>query len=146
MRNTRYQDFVEDEILTADPVRLVQLLYRGALDCITSARRYLKLGDIRARSRAISKAMAIVTELSVSLDHAAGGELSKSLADLYAYTEKLLIQANTEQIDPPLAQAERVLSILLEGWQSSAVSTKQLDGGGPSAPSAGAYEPISCAY
>src|SRR5690349_13831898 len=119
MRTNRYQDFLEDEILAANPLKLVQLLYQGALDSITSARRHLKLGDIRARSRAISKAMSIVTELSLSLDHTAGGELSNSLAELYAYTQKLLIQGNTQQADAPLGEAERLLSTLLDAWQST---------------------------
>jgi len=35
MPTNRYQDHLEDEILTADPVHLIQLLYRGALDSIT---------------------------------------------------------------------------------------------------------------
>jgi flagellar protein FliS len=118
MRNQRYQESLDDEILTADPVRLIQMLYRGAVDSIIMARRYLKLGDIRARSRSVSKAMAIVTELSLSLNHTVGGDLSKNLAELYAYTEKLLIQGNQEQSDPPLAEAERLLSTLLEGWPS----------------------------
>jgi len=145
MRNNRYQDSLEDDVLGANPLRLVQLLYRGALDSITSARRYLKLGDIGARSRAIGKAMAIVTELSLSLDHAAGGDLSRRLADLYAYTEKLLIQANTKQIDQPLAEAEHVLSTLLDAWQSSAPPETQASASGASATAANAYEPVSCA-
>jgi flagellar protein FliS len=125
MPNHRYQNHLEDEILTANPVHLIQLLYRGALDSITSARRYLKLGDIRARSRAISKAMAIVTELSLSLNHTTGGDVSKNLAELYAYAEKLLIQANQEQSDPPLAEAERLLSPLLQAWEICVVADKQ---------------------
>ena len=124
MPTNRYQDHLEDEILTADPVHLIQLLYRGALDSITSARRYLKLGDIRARSRAISKAMAIVTELSLSLNHPAGGDVSKNLDELYGYSQKLLIQANAEQSDPPLAEVERLLSTLMEAWQSEKLTGK----------------------
>ena len=125
MPNHSYQNHLEDEILTANPVHLIRLLYRGALDSITSARRYLKLGDIRARSRAISKAMAIVTELSLSLNHPTGGDVSKNLAELYAYAEKLLIQANQEQSDPPLAEAERLLSPLLQAWEICVVADKQ---------------------
>ena len=136
MPTNHYQNHLEDEILTANPVHLIQLLYRGALDSITSARRYLKLGDISARSRAISKAMAIVTELSLSLDHTTGGDLSKNLAELYAYAEKLLIQANREQSDPPLAEAQRLLSTLLEGWPSEqqAAQNSLLPGSIPSIP------------
>ncbi len=117
MRINRYQNYMEDEVLTAGPLRLIQLLYRGALDSITAARRCLKLGDIRGRSRAISKAMAVVTELSLSLDHTVGGDVSRNLAELYAYCQNLLIQANVKQFDPPLAEAERLLTTLLEAWQ-----------------------------
>lgn len=145
MRTNRYQNYNEEEILTAGPIRLIQLLYRGALDSITSARRYLKLGDIRARSGAISKAMTIVTELSLSLDHTAGGELSKNLAELYAYTQTLLIQANVRQSDPPLEEAERLLSTLLDGWQACLPPENQT---GENTASTGStpYEPVSCAY
>jgi flagellar protein FliS len=146
MRNKRYQESLDDDILTADPMRLIQMLYRGAVDSVTSARRYLRLGDIRARSRAISKAMAIVTELSLSLNHATGGDLSENLAELYAYTEKLLIQANREQSDPPLAEAERLLSTLLEAWEGSIVADKQAVTNGTSAEERPAYRPVSCAY
>jgi flagellar protein FliS len=142
MRTNRYQNYIEEEILTAGPIRFIQLLYRGALDSITSARRYLKLGDIRARSRAISRAMTIVTELSMSLDHTAGGELSKNLAELYAYTQTLLIQANVKQSDPPLEEAERLLSTLLDGWQSCLPPENQTGENTASTP----HEPVSCAY
>lgn len=116
MRNKGYQNSFDNEVLEANAFKLVELLYRGGLESIAAARRNLQVGDIRARSRAISKAMAIVTELSLSLNHNAGGELSRNLAELYAYIEKLLIQANVEQCDPPLAEAERLLSTLGESW------------------------------
>lgn len=145
MRNKRYQESLDDEILTADPVRLTQMLYRGAVDSITTARRYLKLGDIRARSRAISKTMAIVTELSLSLNHTTGGDVSKNLAELYAYTERLLIQANREQADPPLAEAERLLSTLLEAWESCIAANKPATNG-TSAEDRTTYRPVICAY
>ena len=127
MRIRAYQNHVEEEVLTANPLRLVQLLYRGALDSIASARRHLRQSDIRARSRAVDKAMAIVTELSRSLNHERGSELSRNLAELYAYVQKLLIQANTEQSDLPLAEAERLLSTLLEGWEACVEGVRRHD-------------------
>lgn len=146
MPTNRYQTYVEEEILTADPVQLIQLLYRGALDSITSARRYLKLGDIRARSRAISKAMTIVTELSLSLNHTAGGDLSPKLAELYAYTQTLLIQANVNQSDPPLAEAERLLSTLLDGWQACSPPEKPAGKNAASTEPSMPHEPVGSAY
>ena len=139
MRTKAYQSNFDEEVLTANPLKLVHLLYRGALDSIASARRYLRLGDIRARSRAISKAMGIVTELSLSLNQTEGGELSRNLAELYAYVQTLLIKANTEQCDPPLAEAEQLLGTLADAWDSCAqaaapVVRQEED------------EPVGCAY
>jgi len=75
-----YKRYFEDEVHEASPVQLVQLLYKGALDSITSARRYLRVRDIRARSRAITKALTIVNELSLSLKKDVAGDLSGNLA------------------------------------------------------------------
>jgi flagellar protein FliS len=143
MRTNGYQNYLDDEILTASPVKLVHLLYGAALDSIASARRYLRLGDIRARSRAITRVMRIVTELSLSLNPAEGGLLSRNLAELYAFVETLLIKANTEQCDPPLAEAERLLGILAKAWENNARATAP-----PAtreASSEEAYQPVSCA-
>jgi len=120
--SNKYPTYIDDEVLTATPLRFVQLLYHAALDSIASARRYLRFGDIRARSLAISKALRIVTELALSLNQKAGGELSKNLAELYSYVASLLIKANSEQRDPPLAEAERLLATLAEAWDTCAQS------------------------
>jgi flagellar protein FliS len=147
MRPKPYQNCVEEEVLAANPLKLVELLYRGALDSIASARRYLSLGEIRARSRAINKTMEILAELARSLNHEAGGEVSRNLADLYAYMQTLLIEANTRQSDPPLAEAEKLLATLLEAW----CSTANVAGGDSSRQSGlvsnGAdHQPLSCTY
>ena len=147
MRSNVYRNFLEEEVLSASPVKLVQLLYGSALEAIGAARRYLRQGDIRARSRAITKAMTIITELSVSLDRDAGGSLSKNLAELYGYVEKLLIEANVGQTDAPLATAERLLNTLLEGWKTlpQEPATRSVDEQKP-APETETYQPVSCAY
>ena len=139
MRTYTYQNSLDDEVLNASPVKLVHLLYRAAVDSVASARRYLRLGDIRARSRAITKAMRIVTELALSLNPAEGEELSRNLAELYAYVETLLIQANLEQSDAPLAEAESLLSTLAKAWESTIEKTS------PPAPAEQEYQPVSCA-
>ena len=116
MQTNGYQSYFENELRETSPLELVLMLYRGALDAIGSARRHVRAGDIGARSRAISKAMAIVTELSLSLNRQEGGEISRNLAGIYAYAEMRLIQANFEQREGPLEEVERLLSTLLEAW------------------------------
>jgi flagellar protein FliS len=137
-----YQKDIDEDVLNASPLKFVLLLYRGALDSIASARRYLRLGDVRARSRAIGKAMLIVTELSLSLNKKEGLELSRNLAALYAYVETLLIKANFEQCDAPLEEAERLLAILVEAWETCAQPATPAPA--PSQPET--HQSVSCAY
>jgi flagellar secretion chaperone FliS len=116
MRTSGYQTYLENEILSASPIRLIQIMYTAALDSIASARRSLRAGDIRARSRSITKAMRIVTELSRCLNRDAGGELSRNLANVYGYILRLLMEGNAKQIEKPLAEAEQLLSTLADAW------------------------------
>lgn len=116
MRSNPYQTYLQDEILTADPVKLVQLLYAGAIEAVTCARTKLANGDIKARSTAVSKAIEILAELISSLDYERGGELSTRLACLYDYMQRRLIDANREQTDPPLAEVAQILHTLEEAW------------------------------
>ncbi|MSV35605.1 MAG: flagellar protein FliS [Bryobacterales bacterium] len=55
----------------------------------------------------------------LSLDHTAGGELSRNLVELYAYMQTRLIDANTNQADPPLAEVERLLTTLADAWRAA---------------------------
>jgi flagellar secretion chaperone FliS len=113
-----YEAYRESEILTADPIRLTELLYRGALDATRNARGYLRAGDIEARGRAISNASAILLELAAALDRDRGGEVSRNLAELYVYMLGRLSTAHIEQREEPLAEVERLIGTLLEAWST----------------------------
>jgi len=108
--------YLESQVLSADPMELVRLLYRGAADATRSASAHLAAGRIAERSRQISKAYAILLQLSGSLDHARGGTLSRSLAELYDYMQRRLLEANLRQKAEPLLEVESLLAKLLEGW------------------------------
>ena len=109
--------YLQAEVLSADPIKLVQLLYRGAIDNVVTARRHLAAGEIRQRSKSITKAWEILLELIRSLDHSHGGDLSKNLASLYTYMQKRLMEANSQQSDRQLQEVEALLTTLLDGWQ-----------------------------
>lgn len=111
--------YLEAEILSSDPVNLVRLLYRGAIDAVSMARKHLVSGAIGQRSRSITKAWSILQELIRTLDHSQGGELSRNLAGLYVYMQSRLMEANSKQVEPPLIEVEGLLNTLLEGWQLS---------------------------
>ena|SRR5271165_4728614 len=117
MRSNPYQNYLDTEVLTADPLKLVVLLYRGALDSVAAARRHLASGDISARSQAITRGIEIISELIRSLDFDRGGGIAPQLGRLYEFVTHRLIEANVQQRDQPLADAEQVLATLLDGWQ-----------------------------
>ena len=112
--------YLESEILEADGWKLVQLMYRKTLDSLAAARQHLADGEIDQRSREITRVSEILNELALALDHDSGGELSRNLVELYDYVQTLLHTANYEQKDAPLVEAEKLLSTLLEAWESSA--------------------------
>lgn len=107
------------------------MLYRGAIQSIRLARTSLANGQIRERSAAITKACAIVQELTVSLDKDAGGEVAANLAELYIYIHRRLGDANIEQTDAPLAEAEKLLSTLLDAWSQLEEQTPEYEPGEP---------------
>ena len=109
--------YFESRILSADPIELIQILYEGALGAVDEARSNLARRNIAGRSAAIGKAVAILSELSSSLDHETGGEISRTLAELYDYMQRRLLEANFQQADQPLAEVARLLTTLSEGWQ-----------------------------
>ena len=111
-----YKSQQDWDILGASPLELVRALYRGAIRSVRLARTSLANGQIRERSAAITKACAIVQELTVSLNREAGGEVAVNLAELYVYIHRRLGEANIEQSDGPLAETEKLLSTLLEAW------------------------------
>lgn len=142
MATNAYDAYLESRILTADPVELVEILLRAALDAIGKAQEELRRGRIQERSRAITRASEVLNELALSVNHEAGGELSRNLVELYAYVQQLLIKANARQQEAPLQEAERLVASLAEAWQSCRASSVPASVGEPEA--AAGYTPLSC--
>lgn len=117
MSHNPYEAYMEDRVLSAEPLELVHLLYQAASSAVRDARRHLAEGDIPARSRAISKACGIVLELASALDHDRGGEISRRLEQLYEYIHHRLLEANFQQKDEPLAEVLGLVVTLSEAWE-----------------------------
>jgi flagellar protein FliS len=131
--------YLESRVLTASPVELICLLYQHALESVQISRRCLKAGDIAGRSKAICGALDAIAELTGSLDQSIGGELGRSLAELYLYIRRRLTEGNLRQHDTPLAEAESLLTTLSEAWkgaqaESLTTSTQAPSGISPAGP------------
>jgi flagellar protein FliS len=117
MWQNAHDEYLDSRILSAAPLELVKMLYQAAIASVRDARRHLAKREIEARARAISKAGAILAELTVSLDHERGGEVSRGLVRLYDYMSRRLIEANFRQADQPLEEVLGLLATLAEGWE-----------------------------
>jgi flagellar secretion chaperone FliS len=115
MTNNRY---LEQRVLSADPIELTHMVYQHAIDMVRDARRHLAAKDIAERSKSICKAIDAIAELESALDHSQGGQISQNLEKLYRYMQMRLTTANIQQQDGPLAEVENLLSTLGEAWSA----------------------------
>ncbi|MBZ5575018.1 MAG: flagellar export chaperone FliS [Acidobacteriia bacterium] len=111
--------YLETHVLSADPMELVCLLYQHGADAVQDARQYLASGDIAARAKAISKTIAILGELTASLNREVGGAIGSNLEQLYNYMTLRLTEANVRQQDGPLAEVQSLLTTLGQAWQET---------------------------
>ncbi len=109
--------YLEQKILSADPIETVRMLYQAAIIRTRDARRALAEGNIAERTRCINQVFDILNELNQSLDFEKGGSLSLQLARLYDYMQRRLIEANGAQTDAPLAEVVALLSTVGEAWE-----------------------------
>lgn len=111
----------EIAIETADPHRLILLLFEGAEAAIVKAKGHMERNEIAEKGEAISKAIDIVANgLSSSLNIAEGGELAERLAVLYEYICKRLLWANLKNNVAALDEARDLLSELHGAWAAIA--------------------------
>jgi len=116
MPSNPYARYFEASVLTAEPVELIRILHRSAVESLQDARVHLAGGDIARRSAAISKTMNIVRELSVSVDHESEPLLARRLVELYDYMQRRLLAAHLERSEAPLGEVAALLATLAEAW------------------------------
>ncbi|OGT02198.1 MAG: flagellar export chaperone FliS, partial [Gallionellales bacterium RBG_16_57_15] len=110
---------IESGVTTADPHKLISMLYQGALLAIANAKNSILRENISARGAAISKAIAIIGEgLNASLDKSVGGDLAQNLSSLYDYMVMRLVAANLKNDMAALDEVARLLSDLKSAWDN----------------------------
>jgi len=108
---------VETGVASADPHKLILMLYDGTLAAICAARLAMNRGEIAAKGAAVAKAIAIIDGgLKASLDVEAGGVLAERLAGLYDYMLTRLLAANLRNDTRILDEVSRLLDELRGAW------------------------------
>ncbi len=107
----------EAAIENAPPLKVVHMLYQGALRFIDQAAQIDPENDLQTFLEKVNRADAIVSELRLSLDHEPAPELTDTLNALYLFVEDRLRTAFLERSPDALSEARSVLRTLLDGWQ-----------------------------
>ena len=105
---------------TRSPLELVVMLYDGLLQSLGEARSATDRKDVPARTRAVSRALAIVTELQGTLNMKDGGKIAEELDRLYAFSISRLLDVTTKQDAKGIDDVLKVLTPLRDAWSQVA--------------------------
>jgi flagellar protein FliS len=119
--NSYARTYQTQAILTASPGQLVLMLYDGALRYLALAHAALETDESDWRrfeiiNRNLQRAQNIIAELRGTLNHEAGGEVARNLAQLYDYYDRRLSLANCKKDVAPVIEVEGLLRELRDGW------------------------------
>ena len=94
MQGRSADQYKQMQIKTANPGKLLLMLYQGAAKFMKLAKKNIKEGKIEASHKNIIKAQNIILELQSTLNKEQGGEIAVQLESLYDFIYRELIQAN----------------------------------------------------
>ena len=110
---------VETGVFSADPHKLILLLFEGATLTVSSALGHMARNEIAQKGKSISHSIAIIDRgLKASLDMKAGGEIAQNLAALYDYMTIRLLHANLNNDPEALREVLKLVGELKGAWEA----------------------------
>lgn len=117
--NAYMNQYQNNAIMTASSEQLLIMLYDGAIRFVRQARQAIVDGRGTDKSKNISKAMAIISEFSNTLDHEVGGDVAHDLYRLYDFMIRELSAVNARSELKRLEPVEKILLDLREGFSGA---------------------------
>jgi flagellar protein FliS len=96
---------------------LVQLLYEELVSALRAAAWAVEHDQLRTKSERVTRATAILFALEAGLDFERGGDVSATLARLYAGIRQTVIRASVGFDPTPFREAASSLSEIAEAWR-----------------------------
>lgn len=106
----------QTSVVDVDRHKLIELLYDGALERINMAKARILAKDYEAKNKFINKTIDILAGLRSFIDESKAEELADNLAQLYAYCEGRLLEANLKNDVELLDEVASHIRTVREGW------------------------------
>jgi flagellar protein FliS len=123
--NDPVHTYKEIQIKTANQIRLIVMLYDGAIRHVNLALDLFAEGH-RSYDRInvnLVAAQDILSELMASLDFERGGALAKNLFSIYTFLNRQLLEGNLRKDPAPVTVVKKLLTELRDAWEE--ISTKK---------------------
>jgi len=120
--------YKKNKVLLSEPGEILLALYDGAIKFCRQARIAIETNNPAQKGQKIGSVMAILTELSATLDHDRAPELCENLARLYDYLIDRLQTASSEMDVGALDEVTVHLQKLRDTW-GEAVRIAAQEGG-----------------
>ena len=110
------RSYKQNDIDTSSPLRLVVLLYDGAIRFFQLSEKAYSEGDTEKARMYILRAEKVILELLGSLNFEAGGEIAENLADLYRFIIGHYAEINESNYQEIIGANCKILTGLREAW------------------------------
>lgn len=110
--------YLNNQILTASPKKLIELLYEAGIKHCKIAHYHIEQGNLQEVNEQLIKVQNIVLELKFSVQPIAESDIPDQLVSLYDFMYSQLLQANADKDKERVALVQKMLAELLETWNA----------------------------
>ncbi len=111
-----HSQYLRTAVETATPIRLIVMLYDGAIRFLSQALPAMQAHDFEAQTRLIGRAQDIIAHLHTHLEADSGGTLARDLANVYSPMYDMLSYANIQNTPERVEKVLWALRELREAW------------------------------
>ncbi len=118
--NREPRDYGPEQVMAADPVTLVAMLYDKAVLSLKAAVQAIHKDEIELRWQNSHRAREIINHLFMTLDLEKGGEIASNLEALYAYMLQRLLDVDVKNDARAAEDVIELLEPLRASWSELA--------------------------
>jgi flagellar protein FliS len=106
-------------VATASKEKILLMLYEGCIRNLKKCKQAMEAKNWAEKGLYLGKSQDIINELSNSLNHEVGGDLSKQLEGLYLHLFQETTKANIDNDPAKIEHCIKILETLYSGWKEA---------------------------